>query len=286
MATLGRKEEVKNFLQCLEKQTYKNFEIIIADQNDNTPLNSIINEFKAKFTIKHILISQKGLSLARNAGINEATGDILAFPDDDCLYPDDLLEKIQAVFRDRPYIDAISTAWHDLFTGKPIRNYGVKEKTINKMGVWTKVSSITLFLKRAILNKLGGFDEKLGIGPSSCWKGAEDKDLPIRLLAAKFTFIFTPHIFVLHPTPNITKESYTSNLKRNQYFKKVYSYSAAAGYVMRKHKFPLVLKAGALMIIFIKLVIALLTFDLFKVKVRYFSLTGRFDGFLNRVEKK
>jgi glycosyltransferase involved in cell wall biosynthesis len=286
MATLGRKEEAKEFFHCLENQTYKNFEIIVVDQNDNHLLEPVIDDFKEKFTIKHLKLSQKGLSLARNAGIREASGDILSFPDDDCLYPEDLLENIQEIFKSRRNVDAVSTAWHDAITGKPVRNYGIQEVPIDKIRIWTKVSSITLFVKSRALNNIGGFDEQLGIGPSSLWKGAEDKDLPLRLIKANFTLIFSPYIFVLHPSPDILATSLLSRKKRKHYFKKVYTYSAAAGYVMRKHQYPLYLKAGALMVIFIKLVTAMMKFDFFMVKVRFFSLTGRLDGFLNRITEK
>ncbi len=286
MATVGRKEEVKSFIQCLEKQSYQNFELIIVDQNDNNLLDNIVNDYKKKIPIKHIKVAQKGLSLARNAGIKKAGGDIISFPDDDCLYPHDLLEKIRVFFYDRPNVDAISTAWHDSLTRKPIRDYGVKEETVDKIKVWTKVSSITLFLKRVVLNQIGGFDEKLGIGPSSSWKGAEDKDLPLRILQAKFKLVFSPRLYVFHPSPDFTAESLPSGNKRKQYFKKVYGYSAAAGYVMRKHRYPLYLKGGAVTVIFIKLIIALMKLDFFMVKVRFASLTGRVDGFINRVVEK
>jgi glycosyltransferase involved in cell wall biosynthesis len=286
MATVGRKDEVKSFLQCLENQSYKNFELIIVDQNDNDLIDHLVNEYKTKLPIKHIKIVQKGLSLARNAGIKEACGDIISFPDDDCLYPHDLLKKIYEFFCGRPNVDAISTAWHDSLNGKPIRNYGEKEDTIDKITVWTKVSSITLFLKREILNNIGGFDEELGIGPTSIWQGAEDKDLPLRLLKTNFTLIFTPFIYVLHPSPDYKAESFLSGKKRKQYLNKVYNYSAAAGYVMSKHQYPLYLKAGAVMVIFIKLIVALIKLDFFMVKVRFFSLTGRMDGFFNRLVEK
>lgn len=286
MATFGRKEEVKSFFQCLENQSYSTFELIIVDQNDNDLLDQLIDEYKEKLEIKHIRIDQKGLSLARNVGIREACGDIISFPDDDCLYPHDLLWKICEFFHNRTNVDAISTAWYDSVTGKPIRNYGELEETIDRIKVWTKVSSITLFLKRPVLNKIGDFDEKLGIGPSSKWKGAEDKDLPLRLIKNNFNLIFSPSLHVLHPSPDYTAELIPSGKKRKTYLKKVYSYSAAAGYVMRKHQFPLYLKAGAVTVIFIKLIIALIKFDFFMVKVRFFSLTGRVDGLFNRLIEK
>ena len=69
MATLGRSEEIKIFLDSLSAQDYKNFELIIVDQNERDILRDIVDEYKQKFYINHIRIREKGLSLARNIGI-------------------------------------------------------------------------------------------------------------------------------------------------------------------------------------------------------------------------
>ena len=76
----------KYIRQCLESiinQTYKNLEIIVV--NDGTKDNSmkIVEEYLSDERIKIINKQNGGLSSARNRGIEEATGDYISFIDSD-----------------------------------------------------------------------------------------------------------------------------------------------------------------------------------------------------------
>lgn len=93
MATCGRRDDILDLLKSLEQQTYKNFELIVVDQND-TPISDLFDEYKDKFSINYIYTPIKGLSRARNAGLKVADGDFIAFPDDDCIYEKNVLESI------------------------------------------------------------------------------------------------------------------------------------------------------------------------------------------------
>jgi Glycosyltransferases, probably involved in cell wall biogenesis len=93
MATYGRSNEIENFLISLKNQTYKNFELIVIDQNDDDKAYKIIKKFQNDINIIYLKVSFKGLSKARNYGLNYASGQIIAFPDDDCEYPNDFIGK-------------------------------------------------------------------------------------------------------------------------------------------------------------------------------------------------
>ena len=85
--TLGeRTKEIERLLKSLLNQTYKNFEIIIITQGNHDTIKKIINKYK-KLNIIHIVMNTKGLSKARNEGLNAATGEIIVLSDDDCWYP-------------------------------------------------------------------------------------------------------------------------------------------------------------------------------------------------------
>jgi len=88
-------------------QTYANFELIVVDQNDDDRLVPILKDYKEKFSILH-LRSKKGLSRARNVGLRYVSGDIVAFPDDDCWYPPDLLERVANFFEEHPGVDGLT----------------------------------------------------------------------------------------------------------------------------------------------------------------------------------
>jgi len=47
MATVDRVNEINSFLESLKEQTYRNFELIIADQNDDDRLDSIIKLYNS-----------------------------------------------------------------------------------------------------------------------------------------------------------------------------------------------------------------------------------------------
>lgn len=78
---------LKACMNCVLNQTYKNLEVILVD--DGSPDNSgaLCDEFAEKDKrIKVIHQENKGLSCARNTGIDNATGDIISFIDsDDCI---------------------------------------------------------------------------------------------------------------------------------------------------------------------------------------------------------
>ncbi len=71
---------------CWENVRELEFETILVDNgsSDNTP--AVLRAWAARqtFPVKVVREDQKGLARARNAGLREATGDVIAFTDDDC----------------------------------------------------------------------------------------------------------------------------------------------------------------------------------------------------------
>lgn len=90
----AHKKWLNEALESVINQTYKNIEIIVI--NDGSTEN--IDELQVKYKDKVIFITQenKGVSVARNRGIELATGDYVAFLDsDDLWYPDKLFKQIE-----------------------------------------------------------------------------------------------------------------------------------------------------------------------------------------------
>ena len=88
MLYLFIKQITENFLRellnSIKKQDYKNFEVIISDSSNEDVYKKVINEFEDEFKILHI--PSKFKTLARNASnaLSEASGDIVKpmFSDD------------------------------------------------------------------------------------------------------------------------------------------------------------------------------------------------------------
>ncbi len=88
-------------LNSLKEQTYKNFEIIVVDDNDDKEYNSHVNDIITKFVQENKDISLKfitnhknlGSAKTRNVGIDASSGEYITFLDDDDIYLPENLEK-------------------------------------------------------------------------------------------------------------------------------------------------------------------------------------------------
>ncbi len=80
----NREKYIKNCLEIITNQTYKNLEIIVVNDGSSDNSVNIINTFEADKRINLIHHEKnQGLSAARNTGIDNATGKYIHFMDDD-----------------------------------------------------------------------------------------------------------------------------------------------------------------------------------------------------------
>lgn len=111
----------KYLRKCLDsifKSSYKNYEVIII--NDGTKDNSenIINEYIKKYkNIKYIKQKNMGLSIARNKGIKESTGDYILFLDSDDYIDKDLLSTLNSFIKDE---DVIRFGLREIYNDKEV----------------------------------------------------------------------------------------------------------------------------------------------------------------------
>lgn len=86
---------IRETIESVLNQTYKNFEMIIVDDSSTDNTRKIIEDYTKKDKrIKYYLLPQKGgASVARNKALNSAKGKYVAFLDGDDLWKKDKLEK-------------------------------------------------------------------------------------------------------------------------------------------------------------------------------------------------
>ena len=89
-------------IDSIIKQTYDNYELIIINDGSTDNSESICLEYADKYKrIKYIRIENKGVSNARNLGIDNATGNYVMFIDSDDEYYKNTLETVYKYIEQR-----------------------------------------------------------------------------------------------------------------------------------------------------------------------------------------
>lgn len=226
LATVGRVEELKRFLESVGAQRDAAFELIVSDQNLDDRLVPLLESYGTVFPIKH-LRSERGLSRARNAGLRHITGDVIAFPDDDCWYHEGLLRSVAHFLQEHPECDGLSVLPVDAH-GEPLRRkWDCSSGLITRENAWSRAVSITMFLRRRVIESVGEFDESLGVGSNGPWQSGEETDYILRGIEREFRFYFEPSIHVCHPR---RREAFGAAARAEEY-----KNSCGMGRVLRKH---------------------------------------------------
>ena len=198
LETVGRTTELERFLESLAAQSHRDFRLLVVDQNEDDRVAALLPEGSVR------LESEPGLSRARNAALPHLTADAVAFPDDDCVYPPDLLERVAARLAPLDGLTGREPWWT---TGAAV---------LTRDNLWNRAISFTIFLKRDVVERVGRFDERLGLPSSS----GEEIDYLVRALHAGARIEYDPTIVVEHPR----KHAYVAGRD-----------GESIGYVLRKH---------------------------------------------------
>ena len=264
--TYGRTSELAELLESLKCQAYKNFEVLIVDQNDSINIDNIIRNYHASLNIKHIKSSRKGIAVNKNIGIKHSSGTLITFPDDDCKY---YPETLQSAFN---YSQKNKTV--DLFYGRVydteqkiniMRNWAYSDIKLGKFNFHNNYSAITCFSR----NKKLVFDENFGVG--SKYGCGEEFDYIMQALNLGMNVRYTPEISMWHPKLDI-------NVMNDE---KVFYYAKGYGAVFRKN---LNFVYGFLFFSSLCYQLAQMTISLFKTDLNTFrkrriAFKGRIVGF-------
>ena len=169
--TLNEEKFLPLSLHSIEKQSFKDYEVIIADAGSTDKTQKIAREYGAK-------VVPGGMpGPGRNRGADVATGELLFFFDADVVLPENFLEKAVLEMEER-FLDLATCEFRpisDLRLDKvmfSISNLVVKlQQDVNP-----RAAGFCIFITSRLFRRIGGFDESL--------KLAEDHDLVER--ASKF----------------------------------------------------------------------------------------------------
>ena len=255
VATVDRTEELRALLRSLARQSYPEFRVLLVDQNEDGRVEAVRREH-GSLDVVH-LRSARGLSRARNAALGELRAEIVAFPDDDCVYPDDLLELVARRFAAAPSLDGLTGR------GGTSASWAHDAAVLNRDNLWNRAISYTIFLRREIVERVGNFDERLGLPSSS----GEEIDYLVRALDAGARIEYDPGLDIEH-------EAETRDLRDL-----AIRDGTSIGYILRKHRYPRRTLVRMLGRPFAGALIALTHADPAEASFHIATLRGRVSGY-------
>ncbi len=225
ISTLGREPRLIQAVSSVLAQSHHNLELIIVD---NDPRLGVARLGLAEIHDPRLRIVEqpvRGLSTARNVGVAAASGEIVAFLDDDAVADVDWLRQVAGPFQEHHGVSCVTglvlPAQIETRAQVWFEEFGAFDKGFERL-VWTLRESgrdavrgargqqdalfpysagiygsgNNMAFRREVLLRLGGFDPALGAGTAT--RGGEDLDAFLRVILAGDTLIYNPSAMVRH----------------------------------------------------------------------------------------
>jgi glycosyltransferase involved in cell wall biosynthesis len=199
VCTIGRKSLYQT-IRSIRANSYKDYEILVISQ-----LVEIDQKYlKDDKRIRYYHIKSKGLSQARNFGIQQARGDIICFTDDDCIADKTWLQQIYVTFKKNKGIVGI---FGNTLSYKPENNknkrcpciFEIHKSILHKEPCYhSQVIGFgnNMAFKKKVFPYYGSFKNWLGV--NAIGSSAEDAEFVLRLLIKGQTIISSNDVVVYH----------------------------------------------------------------------------------------
>jgi glycosyltransferase involved in cell wall biosynthesis len=194
----NRPQEIKELLETLTLQTYKQFEVLVIEDGSVDDAADIVKSFSDKLDVKYFVKNNEGQGFTRNFGFERAKGDYFVIFDSDCLIPENYLQIVNDALA-KDHLDAYGgpDAAHPSFTPiqkaisyamtSPFTTGGIRG---NKKGIGQfHPRSFNMGISRQVWEKAGGF---------IITRSGEDIEYSIRIHSMGFKIGLIPEAKVYH----------------------------------------------------------------------------------------
>ncbi|HXF69538.1 MAG TPA: glycosyltransferase [Thermoflexus sp.] len=203
--THNRKTLLRRCLAAASGQDYSNYEVIVVDDGSTDGTGEMV---RREFPRVHYIRQEpnRGPAAARNRGIEVASGEIIAFTDDDCLLPPDFLSRLADGYRRYPDVAGVGgylEAPDELLQSNPFARYeAYVTHRVYRAGPEEYVGGFecpaggtnSMSYRKTVLLEVGGFDE------SFPYAAGEDADLKWRVVQRGYRLLYVP-VKVVHLQP-------------------------------------------------------------------------------------
>ncbi len=205
LTTYNRSNLLMRAIESVLNQTYENFECIVINDASTDDTVQVLRQISDKRVRYFSHKTNLHLSACRNTGIENATGELIAFLDDDDTWLPKKLDKQVALMQGMDPELGLVYCWTDVFLkdrkireNHPILRGRIFPQTLAGQPIG---NGSTLLIPATVVKNLGGFDESLRRGI--------DGDF-IRRVCHQYKVDFVPEVLVYyyvgHPD-RITTES-------------------------------------------------------------------------------
>jgi len=163
--TYNRPTLLRRALESVVNQSYKNLEIIIINDGGDESSRDITQSFKDDRITYLSHGSNKGGSAARNTGIRNTKGEYIAFLDDDDQWiPSKIETQLNKMAKTDPDVGFCFSAVTNVYENREEDTWvpeGIDDYFDLALERFNGFLNVTLFVKKAVLEDVGGFDENL-----------------------------------------------------------------------------------------------------------------------------
>ncbi len=218
LCTHRRPEGARRTIESVLALNYADFELIVVDNApSDESTKAVVDGFAAKDSrVRYVKEPIKGLSRARNRGLAEATGELIAFTDDDVRVDPLWLHGVLRGFRREAGVACVTGLVATSSLEHPAEQYfdsrvwwsssceqrifrperGPQDPALHPYSSGRFGTGANFAAKTDVLRSVAGFDECLGAG--SLTRGGEDLDLFVRLIRSGHSLSFEPSALVWH----------------------------------------------------------------------------------------
>lgn len=204
--------ELPEALAELDKQSYRDREIVIVDDGSSDGTWDLANNLSAgRSDVVLVRTEHRGASHARNSGVERSNGSVIFFAESDCVYDDTYVQKAVEALNTNPNAGAVCLTGAPLITRSTLatRSIDIENKMQHALLNQGKIQPFYAWVYRKdAFDKVGGFDERLFQG--------EDKDLFSRLKKANYGVAWVPGINWRHKRDQTTLELASKWFKRGR----------------------------------------------------------------------
>lgn len=201
--TRGRPDLIGRSVRAVLANDHPHFEVVVVDQSDDDRTGIVVRSLaEADARLRYIHTQPPGLSRAYNLGAELTRGAIIAFTDDDCVAAPTWVSAVARAFADEPDAEmlygrvALPMELANSAGEVPVLPIARAERIDRRSGFRVYGMGANFALRRALLERVGGFDEILGGGGPL--RSSQDFDLQYRAYRAGAVVLLRPEVTVDH----------------------------------------------------------------------------------------